>query len=119
MNKIKFFVLTALTVMGLAFVSCGGKESGASKKDITFEGKYGTIEFTGDTVTMNIDGAIDKGTYTGNPSKDGTVTITIKEESKDGGESFYDYNEVYKVEVENEVLTLELDHYPFNFSVVK
>lgn len=113
MNKIKFFILTALTVMGLAFVSCGGK------KDITFEGKYGTIEFTGDTVTMNIDGAIGKGTYTGNPSKDGTVTITIKEMSNDGGESFRDRIEVYKAEVEKEVLTLEIDNYPVNFSVVK
>ena len=113
MNKIKFFALTVLTVMMVAFVSCGGKQ------DATYKGKLGTIEFKGDTVTLTADGKVAKGTYTGNAAKNGKVNITINEESKDGGKSFHDSMEVYKASVEDGVLTIELDGRPFNWSIVK
>lgn len=113
MNKIKFFALTALTVMMLAFVSCGGK------KDVTYSGKFGTLEFKGETVTFSCDGKIDKGTYTGNAAKKGTVGINITEESSDDGQTFYSYSTTFKATVDGEVLTLYLDGEPFTFTVVK
>ena len=113
MNKIKFFALTVLTVMMVALVSCGGRQ------DATYKGNLGTIEFKGDTVTWTDDDAVFKGTYTGNAAKNGNVNITINEESKDGGKTFYDNMEIYKASVEDGVLTIELDGYPFNWSIVK
>ena len=113
MNKIKFFALTVLTVMMVALVSCGGRQ------DATYKGKLGTIEFKGDTVTLTADGKVAKGTYTGNAAKNGKVNITINEESKDGGKTFYDYMEIYKASVEDGVLTIELDGVPCNWSIVK
>ena len=115
MNKIKFFALTVLTVMMVALVSCGG-----GRQDATYKGKYGTIEFKGDSVTWTYDDVkVSKGTYTGNAAKNGNVNITINEESKDGGKTFSDDMEIYKASVEDGVLTIELDGYPFNWSIVK
>lgn len=113
MNKIKFFALTVLTVMMVALVSCGGRQ------DATYKGELGTIEFKGDTVTMTTDDGVFKGTYTGNAAKNGNVNITFNEESKDGGKSFYDNMQIFKASVEDGVLTIELDGYPFNWSIVK
>lgn len=113
MNKIKFFALTVLTVMMVALVSCGGRQ------DATYKGKLGTIEFKGDTVTMTADDGVFKGTYTGNAAKNGNVNITFNEESKDGGKSFYDNMQIFKASVEDGVLTIEIDGYPFNWSIVK
>ena len=113
MNKIKFFALTVLTVMMVAFVSCGGRQ------DATYKGELGTIEFKGDTVTMTTDDGVFKGTYTGNAAKNGNVNITFNEESKDGGKSFYDNMQIFKASVEDGVLTIELDGYPFTWSIVK
>ena len=114
MNKIKFFALTVLTVMMVAFVSCGGRQ------DATYKGKLGTIEFKGDTVTWTYDDVkVSKGTYTGNAAKNGNVNITFNEESKDGGKSFYDNMQIFKASVEDGVLTIELDGYPFHWSIVK
>ena len=112
MNKIKFFALTVLTVMMVALVSCGGRQ------DATYKG-YGTIEFKGDTVTMTADDGVFKGTYTGNAAKNGKVNITFNEESKDGGKTFSDSMQIFKASVEDGVLTIELDGYPFNWSIVK
>lgn len=114
MNKIKIFALTVLTVMMVAVVSCAG-----GRQDATYKGKLGTIEFKGDTVTLTADGKVAKGTYTGNAAKNGKVNITINEESKDGGKTFYDNMEIYKASVEDGVLTIELDGYPFTWSIVK
>lgn len=115
MNKIKFFALTVLTVMMVALVSCGG-----GRQDATYKGKYGTIEFKGDSVTWTTDyDEVFKGSYTGNAAKNGKVNITINEESKDGGKSFHDSMEIYKASVEDGVLTIELDGRPFNWSIVK
>lgn len=113
MNKIKFFALTVLTVMMVALVSCGGRQ------DATYKGRFGTIEFKGDTVTWTDDDGVFKGTYTGNAAKNGKVNITFNEESKDGGKSFYDNMQIFKASVEDGVLTIELDGYPFNWSIVK
>lgn len=113
MNKIKFFALTVLTVMMVALVSCGGRQ------DATYKGELGTIEFKGDTVTMTTDDGVFKGTYTGNAAKNGNVNITFNEESKDGGKSFYDNMQIFKASVEDGVLTIELDGYPFHWSIVK
>ena len=113
MNKIKFFALTVLTVMMVALVSCGGRQ------DATYKGKFGTIEFKGDTVTMTTDDGVFKGTYTGNAAKNGNVNITFNEESKYGGKSFYDNMQIFKASVEDGVLTIELDGYPFTWSIVK
>lgn len=114
MNKIKFFALTVLTVMMVALVSCGGRQ------DATYKGELGTIEFKGDTVTWTYDDVkVSKGTYTGNAAKNGNVNITFNEESKDGGKSFYDNMQIFKASVEDGVLTIELDGYPFNWSIVK
>ena len=113
MNKIKFFALTVLTVMMVALVSCGGR------KDATYKGKLGTIEFKGDTVTWTVDDEVGKGSYTGNAAKNGKVNITINEVSEDGGKSFHDCMEIYKASVEDGVLTFELDGHPFNWSIVK
>ena len=112
MNKIKFFALTVLTVMMVALVSCGGRQ------DATYKG-YGTIEFKGDTVTWTYDDGVLKGTYTGNAAKNGNVNITFNEESKDGGKTFSDSMQIFKASVEDGVLTIELDGYPFNWSIVK
>lgn len=113
MNKIKFFALTVLTVMMVALVSCGGRQ------DATYKGRFGTIEFKGDTVTMTTDDGVFKGTYTGNAAKNGNVNITFNEESKDGGKSFYDNMQIFKASVEDGVLTIELDGVPCNWSIVK
>lgn len=114
MNKIKFFALTVLTVMMVALVSCGGRQ------DATYKGRFGTIEFKGDTVTWTTDyDVVFKGTYTGNATKNGKVNITINEESKDGGKTFSDDMEIYKASVEDGVLTIELDGVPCNWSIVK
>lgn len=113
MNKIKFFALTVLTVMMVALVSCGGRQ------DATYKGELGTIEFKGDTVTMTTDDGVFKGTYTGNAAKNGNVNITFNEESKDGGKSFYDNMQIFKASVEDGILTIELDGYPFHWSIVK
>ena len=113
MNKIKFFALTVLTVMMVAFVSCGGRQ------DATYKGRFGTIEFKGDTVTWTYDDGVSKGTYTGNAAKNSNVNITINEEIKDGGKTFSDDMEIYKASVEDGVLTIELDGRPFNWSIVK
>lgn len=113
MNKIKFFALTVLTVMMVALVSCGGRQ------DATYKGELGTIEFKGDTVTMTADDGVFKGTYTGNAAKNGNVNITFNEESKDGGKSFYDNMQIFKASVEDGILTIELDGYPFHWSIVK
>ena len=113
MNKIKFFALTVLTVMMVALVSCGGRQ------DATYKGELGTIEFKGDTVTMTTDDGVFKGTYTGNAAKNGNVNITFNEESKDGGKSFYDNMQIFKASVEDGVLTIEIDGYPFNWAIVK
>lgn len=113
MNKIKFFALTVLTVMMVALVSCGVRQ------DATYKGELGTIEFKGDTVTMTTDDGVFKGTYTGNAAKNGNVNITFNEESKDGGKSFYDNMQIFKASVEDGVLTIELDGYPFHWSIVK
>lgn len=113
MNKIKFFALTVLTVMMVALVSCGGRQ------DATYKGELGTIEFKGDTVTMTADDGVSKGTYTGNAAKNGKVNITINEYSNDGGKTFSDDMAIYKASVEDGVLTIELDGYPFNWSIVK
>lgn len=114
MNKIKFFALTVLTVMMVALVSCGGRQ------DATYKGKLGTIEFKGDTVTWTYDDVnVSKGTYTGNAAKNGNVNITINEVSNDGGKTFSDDMEIIKASVEDGVLTIELDGYPFNWSIVK
>ena len=114
MNKIKFFALTVLTVMMVALVSCGGRQ------DATYKGELGTIEFKGDTVTWTYDDVkVSKGTYTGNAAKNGNVNITFNEESKDGGKSFYDNMQIFKASVEDGVLTIELDGYPFHWSIVK
>lgn len=118
MNKIKFFALTVLTVMMVALVSCGGRQ------DATYKGKLGTIEFKGDTVTWtwtwtDDDDGVFKGTYTGNAAKNGNVNITINEVSNDGGKTFSDDMEIYKASVEDGVLTIELDGYPFTWSIVK
>lgn len=114
MNKIKFFALTVLTVMMVAFVSCGGRQ------DATYKGKLGTIEFKGDTVTWTYDDVkVSKGTYTGNAAKNGNVNITFNEYSDDGGKTFSDSMEIYKASVEDGVLTIELDGYPFHWSIVK
>ena len=113
MNKIKFFALTVLTVMMVSLVSCGGRQ------DATYKGELGTIEFKGDTVTMTTDDGVFKGTYTGNAAKNGNVNITFNEESKDGGKSFYDNMQIFKASVEDGVLTIELDGYPFHWSIVK
>ena len=112
MNKIKFFALTVLTVMMVAFVSCGGRQ------DATYKGRFGTIEFKGDTVTWTYDDGVSKGTYTGNAAKNGNVNITINEYSNDGGKTFSDSMEIYKASVEDGVLTIELDGRPFNWSIV-
>ena len=113
MNKIKFFALTVLTVMMVAFVSCGGRQ------DATYKGRFGTIEFKGDTVTWTYDDGVSKGTYTGNAAKNSNVNITINEVSNDGGKTFSDDMEIYKASVEDGVLTIELDGVPFNWSIVK
>ena len=114
MNKIKFFALTVLTVMMVAFVSCGGRQ------DATYKGRFGTIEFKGDTVTWTYDDVkVSKGTYTGNAAKNGNVNITINEVSNDGGKTFSDDMEIYKASVEDGVLTFELDGVPCNWSIVK
>ena len=113
MNKIKFFALTVLTVMMVAFVSCGGRQ------DATYKGRFGTIEFKGDTVTWTYDDGVFKGTYTGNAAKNGNVNITINEYSNDGGKTFSDDMEIYKASVEDGVLTFELDGVPCNWSIVK
>ena len=113
MNKIKFFALTVLTVMMVAFVSCGGRQ------DATYKGKLGTIEFKGDTVTWTYDDGVLKGTYTGNAAKNGKVNITFNEVSTDGGKTFSDDMEIYKASVEDGVLTFELDGVPCNWSIVK
>lgn len=113
MNKIKFFALTVLTVMMVALVSCGGRQ------DATYKGRFGTIEFKGDTVTWTYDDGVCKGTYTGNAAKNGNVNITINEYSKDGGKTFSDDMEIYKASVEDGVLTFELDGVPCNWSIVK
>ena len=113
MNKIKFFALTVLTVMMVAFVSCGGRQ------DATYKGRFGTIEFKGDTVTWTYDDGVCKGTYTGNAAKNGNVNITINEYSDDGGKTFSDSMEIYKASVEDGVLTFELDGVPCNWSIVK
>ena len=113
MNKIKFFALTVLTVMMVALVSCGGRQ------DATYKGRFGTIEFKGDTVTWTDDDGVFKGTYTGNAAKNGKVNITFNEESKDGGKSFYDNMQIFKASVEDGVLTIELDGVPCNWSIVK
>ena len=113
MNKIKFFALTVLTVMMVALVSCGGRQ------DATYKGRYGTIEFKGDTVTWTDDDGVAKGTYTGNAAKNGIVNITINEVSSDGGKTFSDYMEIYKASVVDGVLTFELDGVPCNWSIVK
>ena len=113
MNKIKFFALTVLTVMMVAFVSCGGRQ------DATYKGRFGTIEFKGDTVTWTYDDGVCKGTYTGNAAKNGNVNITINEYSNDGGKTFSDDMEIYKASVEDGVLTFELDGVPCNWSIVK
>ena len=115
MNKIKFFALTVLTVMMVALVSCGG-----GRQDATYKGKYGTIEFKGDSVTWTYDDVkVSKGTYTGNAAKNGKVNMTFNEYSEDGGKTFSDDMEVYKASVEDGVLTIELDGRPFNWSIVK
>ena len=120
MNKIKFFTLAVLTVLIMSFVSCTGKKSEANtKQDVTYEGKLGSIEFKGENVICSIDGGISKGTYNGNPNKDGTIVITINEESKDNGESYYEYSAVYNATIENNKLTLMLDDYPFYFTLKK
>ena len=113
MNKIKFFALTVLTVMMVALVSCGGRQ------DATYKGRFGTIEFKGDTVTWTYDDGVSKGTYTGNAAKNGNVNITINEVSNDGGKTFSDDMEIYKAFVEDGVLTIELDGCPFYWSIVK
>ena len=114
MNKIKFFALTVLTVMMVALVSCAG-----GRQDATYKGRFGTIEFKGDTVTMTADDGVFKGTYTGNAAKNGKVNITFNEVSTDGGKTFSDDMEIYKASVEDGVLTIELDGYPFTWSIVK
>lgn len=119
MNKIKFFALTVLTVIMVALVSCGG-----GRQDATYKGKYGTIDFKGDTVTWtwtwtDEDDEVFKGTYTGNAAKNGNVNITINEVSNDGGKTFSDDMEIYKASVEDGVLTIELDGCPFYWSIVK
>ena len=114
MNKIKFFALTVLTVMMVALVSCGG-----GRQDATYKGRFGTIEFKGDTVTWTYDDEVIKGTYTGNAAKNGNVNITFNEESKDGGKTFSDDMEIYKASVEDGVLTFEIDGCPCNWSIVK
>ena len=114
MNKIKFFALTVLTVMMVALVSCAG-----GRQDATYKGRFGTIEFKGDTVTWTDDDEVFKGTYTGNAAKNGKVNITFNEESKDGGKSFYDNMQIFKASVEDGVLTFELDGVPCNWSIVK
>lgn len=113
MNQIKFFALTVLTVMMVALVSCGGRQ------DATYKGRFGTIEFKGDTVTWTYDDDVFKGTYTGNAAKNGIVNITINEVSNDGGKTFSDDMEIYKASVEDGVLTIELDGVPCNWSIVK
>ena len=113
MNKIKFFALTVLTVMMVALVSCGGRQ------DATYKGRFGTIEFKGDTVTWTDDDGVFKGTYTGNAAKNGKVNITFNEYSGDGGKTFSDDMEIYKASVEDGVLTIELDGVPCNWSIVK
>lgn len=113
MNKIKFFALTVLTVMMVALVSCGGRQ------DATYKGRYGTIEFKGDTVTLTDGDGVAKGTYTGNAAKNGIVSITINEVSTDGGKTFSDDMEIYKASVEAGVLTVEIDGVPCNWSIVK
>ena len=114
MNKIQFFALTVLTVMMVAFVSCGGRQ------DATYKGELGTIEFKGDTVTWTDDNEVCKGTYTGNAAKNGNVNMTFNEVSKDGGKTFSDDDmEIFKASVEDGVLTIELDGYPFTWSIVK
>ena len=113
MNKIKFFALTVLTVMMVALVSCGGRQ------DATYKGRFGTIEFKGDTVTWTYDDGVLKGTYTGNAAKNGKVNITFNEYSEDGGKTFSDDMEIYKASVEDGVLTFELDGVPCNWSIVK
>lgn len=120
MNKIKFFALTVLTVMMVALVSCGGKgKSSIGRQDATYNGKLGTIEFKGDTVTLTDDDEVFKGTYTGNAAKNGKVNITFNEESKDGGKSFYESKQVFKASVEDGVLTIDLDGRPYNWTIVK
>ena len=114
MNKIKFFALTVLTVMMVALVSCAG-----GRQDATYKGRFGTIEFKGDTVTWTDDDAVIKGTYTGNAAKNGNVNITFNEVSTDGGKTFSDDMEIYKASVEDGVLTIELDGSPFHWSIVK
>lgn len=114
MNKIKFFALTVLTVMMVALVSCAG-----GRQDATYKGRFGTIEFKGDTVTWTYDDGVLKGTYTGNAAKNGNVNITFNEVSTDGGKTFSDDMEIYKASVEDGVLTFELDGVPCNWSIVK
>lgn len=114
MNKIKIFAIAVLSVVALAFVSCGG-----GKQDVTYKGRLGTIEFVGDTVTMSGSEGIFKGTYTGNAAKNGSIGLNFTEESKDDGQSFHEYVTVYKATVENGVLTIDLDGRPYNFTVVK
>nr|WP_318693545.1 hypothetical protein [uncultured Treponema sp.] len=113
MNKIKFFALTVLTVMMVALVSCGGRQ------DATYKGRFGTIEFKGDTVTWTYDDEVCKGTYTGNAAKNGKVNITLNEVSKDGGKTFSDSMMIHKASVEDGVLTIELDGCPCYWSIVK
>lgn len=119
MTKTKFFVFAVLTVMMAAFVSCGKKADVIA----SYKGEKGTFVFTPDSVEWeNVDGENIRyrGSYDGDPSKDGVCELHFKEANYSGkGFEKVHLRDPMEVSIENGVLTMNLYYSIDTFDLVK